>query len=137
MKIMGIDFGAVRTGVAVCDETMLLASPVCVITEKNEKALIAKLSELAADHKVEKIVAGRPVNMDGSVGDRTEINERLARLLEKASGISVAMWDERLTTVSAERALNVTNTRGKKRKDIIDAVSAVIILEAYMKFLGK
>ena len=133
MIILSVDYGDTRTGIAVCDKTEFLASPVTVITEKESEPLIEKITEIAKEKKAELIVVGLPVNMDGTHGERAQRCEDLAALTE-FSGIETVMRDERLTTVSAHNALNVTNTRGKKRKAVVDAVSAVMILQDYLDY---
>ncbi len=134
MIILSVDYGDTRTGIAVCDKTELLASPVTVITEKESKTLIEKITEIAAEKKAELIVVGLPVNMDGTHGERAQRCVDFAAALTEFSGIETVMRDERLTTVSAHKALNVTNTRGKKRKAVVDAVSAVMILQDYLDY---
>lgn len=134
MVIMSVDFGRARTGIAICDKGEFLASPVTVITEKYVPALVEKVAALALEKKAELIVVGLPVNMNGSEGESAINARRFAEDLHKASGIEVDMIDERCTTMEAHQFLNATNTRGKKRKAVVDAVSAVIILENY---LGK
>lgn len=132
MVIMAVDYGDVRTGLAVCDRNEILASPVDVIKESDRDALIKKIISAAENRKAEAFVVGLPKNMDGSHGFRAESCKEFAEELEKQSGLKVEMYDERLTTVSAHLALNMTDTRGKKRKAVVDAVSAVMILEDYM-----
>ena len=132
MIILGIDHGDVRTGVAVCDRNEILASPVTVITERSDEALAQKISALAEELRAEEIVMGLPKNMDGSVGFRAQAIEAFAETLRAAVHIPVVLRDERLTTVSAHQYLNATDTRGKKRKQTVDAVSAVLILEDYL-----
>ncbi len=132
MVIMSVDFGLARTGIAICDKSEFLASPVTVINEKYVPVLVQKVAALAADNKAELIVVGLPVNMDGSEGESAQNARRFADDLQKASGIEVDMMDERCTTMEAHQFLNATNTRGKKRKAVVDAVSAVIILENYL-----
>lgn len=134
MIIMSVDYGDVRTGVAVCDKNEMLASPVKVITETDRDVLSDDIANEAVRLKAEIIVVGLPKNMDGSEGFRAEACREFASLIEEKTGIDVALYDERLTTISAHNALNVTNTRGKKRKSVIDAVSAVMILEDYMRY---
>lgn len=131
---MSVDYGDVRTGVAVCDKNEMLASPVKVITETDRDVLSDDIANEAVRLKAEMIVVGLPKNMDGSEGFRAEACREFASLIEEKTGIDVALYDERLTTISAHNALNVTNTRGKKRKSVIDAVSAVMILEDYMSY---
>ena len=132
MVILGIDHGDVRTGVAVCDKNEILASPVTVITERRDEVLAQKLAALAKELHAEEIVMGLPKNMDGSVGFRAQAIEAFAETLRAALDIPVVLRDERLTTVSAHQYLNATDTRGKKRKQTVDAVSAVLILEDYL-----
>lgn len=134
MIIMSVDYGDVRTGVAVCDKNEMLASPVKVIKETDRDVLSDDIANESVRLKAEMIVVGLPKNMDGSEGFRAEACREFASLLEEKTGINVALYDERLTTVSAHNALNFTNTRGKKRKSVIDAVSAVMILEDYMRY---
>ncbi len=132
MVILSVDYGDARTGLAVCDRLGILASPVGVISQSYEPKLIKEIAEAAKKHSAELIVVGLPKNMDGSEGSRAEKCKAFAKLLEQETGIKTEMWDERLTTVSAHRALSVNNVRGQKRKDIVDAVSAVMILESYL-----
>lgn len=133
MIILSVDYGDVRTGIAVCDRMQILASPVCVITEKNRDLLVEKIAEIANEKKAERICVGIPQNMDGSYGFRSDACKELAALIEEKTGIPVGLQNERLTTVSAHNILNTADIRGKKRKSVIDAVSAVLILEDYMK----
>ena len=132
MVIMSVDYGDVRTGVAVCDKNEILASPVTVITDSNADSLAEKITSLSKDYRAEMFVVGLPKNMDGSEGFRADACKQFAANLQEKSGLTVDMYDERLTTVSAHNALNMTNTRGKKRKAVVDAVSAVMILDDYM-----
>jgi putative Holliday junction resolvase len=131
---MSVDYGDVRTGLAVCDKNEILASPVSVITEIDAEKLAEKIVAFSKEYRAESFVVGLPRNMDGSEGFRAEACKNFASLLSERSGLEVNLYDERLTTVSAHNALNATNTRGKKRKAIVDAVSAVMILEDYMAF---
>lgn len=135
MVIISVDYGDARTGIAACDKLQLLASPVCVIAEKDRERLIEKISEIAAERKAECFCVGLPKNMDGSLGFRAEACREFGEQLQKATSIPVVFRDERLTTVSAHSILNSNDVRGKKRKNIVDAVSAVLILEEYLKTL--
>lgn len=137
MKIMAVDYGDARTGIAVCDRTEFLASPVGTIEERKFDVLVQKVAYMAKQYEVEEIVVGLPLNMNGSKGPRAEICETFANALNEMTDIPVNMWDERSTTVQAHNYLNATNTRGKKRKDIVDTVSATIILDAYLEFRRK
>lgn len=132
MIIMSVDYGDVRTGIAVCDKMQILASPVCVITEKDRKKLAEKIKDIAKERKVERICIGVPQNMDGSYGFRSEACKEFGELLREVTGLEVAYQNERLTTVSAHNILNTVDVCGKKRKAVVDAVSAVLILEDYM-----
>lgn len=134
MIIMSVDFGDSRTGIAVCGKSEMIASPVTVIAEKDFEKCIEKTAALAKEQSAEQIVVGYPKNMNGTVGERAEKCRLFAEELEKLTGCPAVLWDERCTTVSAHNALNVTNTRGKKRKAVVDAVAAVIILESYLDY---
>ncbi len=132
MIIMAFDMGEARTGVAVCDKTELLASPVCVIEEGWLPKLVQKAAEQAKLLSAQMIVVGLPKNMDGSVGERARRCTEFADALREATGLETDLYDERLTTVSAHNVLNEVNVRGKKRKKTVDAVAATIILQAYI-----
>ena len=134
MIIMSVDFGDSRTGIAVCGKSELIASPITVIQEKDFEKCIEKTAALAKEQRAEEIVVGYPKNMNGTIGERCEKCTLFAQKLEELTGIPTKLWDERCTTVSAHNFLNETNTRGKKRKAVIDAVAAVIILESYLAF---
>ncbi len=133
MVILSVDYGDVRTGIAVCDKNEILASPVCVITERSREALVEKVHRLAVEKEAECLVVGLPKNMDGTEGFRAEACKAFADVLQQACGdIPVLLRDERLTTVSAHRALTDSGVFGKKRKQTVDAVSAVMILQDYI-----
>lgn len=133
MVILSVDYGDARTGIAACDALQMLASPVTVIHQTEKEPLADEICRIAAEKKAQKLVLGLPKNMDGSEGFRAQACREFAALLAEKSGLPVDFQDERLTTVSAHNALNLTNTRGKKRKAVVDAVSAVIILEDYLR----
>lgn len=133
MIIMSIDYGDVRTGLAVCDKFEYLASPAGVITESHESKLIAQIAQKAVEVKAEMLIVGLPKNMDGSKGERAIKCEKFAKKVEEATGLETKLVDERLTTCLAHRALSETNVRGKKRKAVVDAVSAVFILESFLQ----
>lgn len=137
MIILSVDYGDARTGVAVCNKMQLLASPVTVINQSYEPKVIAELKVLCQKYGAERIVVGLPKNMNGSEGERAQKCRCFAQALQEETGIETVMWDERLTTVSAHKALNVTNVTGKKRKNVVDAVSAVMILEDYLSAIKK
>lgn len=134
MKILAVDYGDARTGLALCDVGEMLASPIGVIHERNSDKLAQQIAEAAARQGAEEIVVGNPLNMNGTAGARSQLCREFAHKLREQCGIPVGMWDERSTTVTATHYLNVTNTRGKKRKDVVDAVAATIILESYMNY---
>ena len=132
MIIMSVDLGKARTGIAVCDKTEFLASPYTVKKKKSPKALPNKVAQAAKDVKAELIVVGLPKNMDGSEGESAQNARAFAETLRELTGIETVMQDERGTTVTAHNFLNTTNTRGKKRKNVVDEVAATIILQDYL-----
>lgn len=134
MKIMAVDYGDARTGIAVCDRTEFLASPVGVIEERNFNICVEKVVYMAKQYEVGEIVVGFPKNMNGSIGPRAEKCKIFADMIMESSGLPVVMWDERSTTVSAHNYLNETNTRGKKRKEAVDQLAASIILDSYLAY---
>ncbi|MDD3193262.1 MAG: Holliday junction resolvase RuvX [Oscillospiraceae bacterium] len=134
MKIMAVDYGDARTGLAACDRTEFLASPIGVIHEYNFDRTVDQVAYAVEEYQIGKVVVGHPVNMDGSTGERAQ---KCALFAEKLRGkvlVPVILWDERSTTVTAHQYLNETNTRGKKRKDVVDEVAASIILESYLAY---
>lgn len=135
MKIMAVDFGDARTGLAMCDRTEFLASPLGVIEEKSLPKTVEKIVWAAQEYEAAMIVVGLPRNMDGSEGERAQKSRRVADMLHNIlPDIPVELWDERGTTILASTYLNATDTRGKKRKKVIDAASAAIILESYLTY---
>ena len=137
MRVMAIDYGDVRTGIAVSDETASLTGEAWVVVESGVEKLAKTIAAEASSRNVSAIVVGYPKNMDGSIGPRAEKSEQLAEAVRKLCGIAVELWDERLTTMSANRILTATGRRGKKRKEKIDAVAASLILESYLGGLGN
>ncbi len=135
MYIMSVDLGKARTGIALSDNSESFAFPKAVITEYNTEKLVLRLCDLAKELSADLIVVGLPKNMDGTLGERAEECKEIAKKISELSGIETVLWDERLTTVSAHTALNFTDTRGKKRKETVDAAAAVIILEDYLTYL--
>lgn len=129
MIILGIDLGKARTGVAICDRGELLASPLTVVNEHNRERLVERLAALAQKNRAELLAVGLPRNMDGSEGESAQNAREVGALLEEATGLPVEFVDERGTTITAHGYLNATNTRGKKRKAVVDAVAATVILE--------
>lgn len=132
MIIMSVDLGKARTGIAVCDKTEFLASPFRVIFEKSPNKLPEKVAEAAKECKAELIVVGLPKNMDGTEGESAQNARAFAARLEELTGLKTVMQDERGTTITAHNFLNTTNTRGKKRKNVVDEVAATIILQDYL-----
>lgn len=135
MRIMGIDYGDSRVGVAVSDPLGITAQGVGTLQNKGKKQLSAQLLQILEEYKPEKIVLGMPKNMDGTLGFRAEETYKFEKLLKTLTEAEIILWDERLTTVGAAVFLNETNTRGKQRKKVIDTVSACLILENYMNSL--
>lgn len=132
MIIMSVDLGKARTGIAVCDKTEFLASPYKVIFEKSPTKLPEKVAEAVKETKAELIVVGLPKNMDGSEGESAQNARAFAQKITELTGIETVMQDERGTTITAHNFLNTTNTRGKKRKNVVDEVAATIILQNYL-----
>ncbi len=132
MKILAVDLGKARTGLAICDEGEVLATPAGVISEWNREKLLRDVAEQSEKLGAEQIVVGLPKNMDGSEGDSAQSARAFAESLRTLVSIPVAMQDERGTTITAHNYLNDTDTRGKKRKAVIDAVAATVILQDYL-----
>lgn len=133
MIILSVDLGKARTGLAICDRGEVLASPLSVIEERSRERLVEKIAAAAKEAGAERLVVGLPRNMDGSEGEAAQNARQTAVLLEESTGLPVALCDERGTTITAHGYLNATNTRGKKRKAVVDAVAAVVILEDYLR----
>lgn len=131
---MAIDYGMARTGLAVCDRTEFLASPVGVIHQRNFESLIKQLAVATLEFDVKMVVVGQPKNMDGSTGEKAQKCAELADKLQALIEIPVVLWDERQSTMQAHNYLNESNVKGKKRKEIIDEVAATIILESYLQY---
>lgn len=132
MKIMSIDYGDVRTGIAFCDVREIIASPYTVIKESYQPNLVKKIGEIIDKEKPGKIIIGLPRNMDGTYGYRCDECKSLATELSQISRIPIEFQDERLTTVMAHNILSDNNVKGRKRKEVVDAVSAVMILQSYI-----
>ncbi len=136
-KIMAIDYGDARTGVAISDLLCSIVGSTAVINSHNKEKAIGDIIRLAKENAVGEIVVGLPKNMDGTEGARAELCRSFAAELETAAGIKVTMWDERRTTVEAHNILSQHNYHGKKRKNTVDAVAASLILEGYLAFRGR
>ena len=132
MKILAVDFGDARTGLAVCDKSELIASPLGVISDHNRARVIEKILEAAKEQRSEQIVVGNPINMNGTLGPRAEKIQYFVELLESMTDIPIVKFDERLSTAAAHRILNETNIKSGKRKTVIDTLSAQIILQNYL-----
>lgn len=132
MKIMAVDLGDARTGLAVCDRTEFLASPIGVLHERVFENILKKVAIAVEEYDVKMVVVGHPVNMDGSAGERAQHCEEFARQLQARVDVPVTLWDERSTTVSAHGILSENAVYGKKRRDTVDEVAATVILEGFM-----
>ena len=134
MKILAVDLGKARTGLAVCDKNEVLASPAGVISEWNREKLAQTVAAEAASREAEEIVVGLPRNMDGSEGESAQSARAFAENLRALVSVPIVMQDERGTTITAHSYLNDTDTRGKKRKAVVDAVAATVILQDYLNY---
>lgn len=138
MRILGLDYGSKTMGVAVSDPLGFTAQGVEIIRRKSENKMrqtLARIEELIAQYQVEEIVLGLPKNMNNTLGDRAEKSLELKETLERRTGLPVVMWDERLTTVSANRVLMETGVRRENRKEHVDEIAAVFILQGYLDYL--
>jgi putative Holliday junction resolvase len=132
MRILGLDYGSKRIGVAMCDELGLTAQGLATITRKNRSRDVEAIRKLLQSHGVEKIVIGYPLRLDGTEGIQCEKVNRFASLLESTFAIPVVKWDETLTTKEAENILLEASVRRKKRKNVIDRLAACLILQDYL-----
>ena len=137
MKVMGIDYGDARTGVAISDLLCSIVGQTTVLPSRNTEKLLDQLMVLIKENQVGEIVVGLPKNMDGSEGPRAELCRAFADRLQEKSGLPVHMWDERRTTVEAHNILSQHNYHGQKRKNTVDAVAASLILEGYLNSLKR
>lgn len=133
-RIMGIDYGDARTGVALSDLLCSIVGSAQVVPSRNTQKAIADIVKIAKENEVGEIVVGLPRNMDGTEGSRAQLCREFADLLKEATGLPVAMWDERRTTVEAHNILSQHNYHGQKRKNTVDAVAASLILEGYLAY---
>ncbi|MGN0308117.1 MAG: Holliday junction resolvase RuvX [Lachnospiraceae bacterium] len=137
MRIMGLDFGSKTVGVAISDPLFLTAQGIEIIRRKEENKLrktLARIEELIVEYEVEELVLGYPKNMNDTLGERVEKTEEFKAHLERRTGLSVILWDERLTTVAADRAMIEGGLRRQERKEQIDKLAAVLILQAYLDY---
>jgi len=140
MRIMGLDYGSVTVGVAVCDPLGLTAQGIETITRKEENKLrqtCSRIEALIKEYEIETIVLGYPKNMNNTVGERAEKTEEFKAMLERRTGLPVILWDERLTTVAANRMLMESGVRREHRKEVIDKVAAALILQGYLDSLQE
>lgn len=134
VKVMGIDYGDARTGVAISDLLCTIVGTTAVVPSRNTEKAVADIVRMAKENQVGEIVVGLPKNMDGTEGPRAQLCREFAQILRDATGLPVAMWDERRTTVEAHNILSAHNYHGKKRKETVDAVAASLILEGYLAY---
>ena len=137
MRIMAIDYGDARTGIAMSDLLCSIVGSTTVIHNRNQDKVLEQILQLVKENQVTQLVMGLPKNMDGTEGVRAGLCRDFAQRIEHASGLPVAMWDERRTTVEAHNILSAHNYHGKKRKNTVDAVAASLILEGYLSFRGR
>ena len=136
-RIMAIDYGDARTGVAISDLLCSIVGTTTVVPSRNTDKAVADIVRMAKEQEVGTIVVGLPRNMDGSEGPRAELCRAFAERLAAETGLEIAMWDERRTTVEAHNILSEHNYHGKKRKNTVDAVAASLILEGYLNFRSR
>ena len=136
-RVMGIDYGDARTGVAMSDLLCSIVGSTAVVPSRNTEKAIADIVRMAKENEVGTIVVGLPRNMDGSEGPRAELCREFADKLGSATGLEIIMWDERRTTVEAHNILSQHNYHGQKRKNTVDAVAASLILEGYLNSLRR
>ena len=140
MRILGLDFGTKTVGVAVSDPLLITAQGVEIIRRKAPTKLrqtLARIEELVGEYGVEKIVLGYPKNMNNTEGERCESTQEFKEMLEKRTGLEVILWDERLTTVSADNAMMEMGIRRENRKEYVDEIAAIFILQGYLDFLAN
>lgn len=140
MRIMGLDFGSKTVGVAVSDALLLTAQGVEIIRRKEENKLrqtLARIEELIQEYEVDTLVLGKPKHLNGTEGVRVELTEEFKDKLERRTGLPVVLWDERLTTVAANRTMMEAGIRRENRKDYVDMIAATLILQGYLDYLGN
>lgn len=136
MKVMALDYGDARTGVAVSDAMGMIVGFTTVIAEWNREKTAEQVAELVKTHRPDRLVMGFPKNMDGTEGPRAALYREFAALVEEKTGMEVILWDERRTTIEAHNILSANGKKTKKHKKNVDAVAASLILEGYLRFLG-
>ena len=132
MKILGLDYGESRIGIAVSDALGMIATPLDTVCEKDRSLQLEKTAEVARQNRIEKLVVGYPKHMDGTIGHRAEYTEEFAKDLSEMLKVPYVMWDERLSSTEAHRILEAGGVSGKKRKTKVDKIAAVIILQGYL-----
>ena len=140
MRIMGLDYGSKTVGVVVSDALGLTAQGIEIVRRKSENKLrqtLARIEEIAKEYGVEKIVLGFPKHMNNDIGERAEKSLEFKEMLERRTGLPVVMWDERLTTVEADRTMMETGIRRENRKEYVDMIAAVFILQGYLDYLSN
>ena len=137
MRVMAIDYGDARTGIAISDALGMLTGTTTVIHSWNPEKTVQEIARLTRENGVERIVMGFPRNMDGSEGPRAELYRSFAAQVAQTAGMEPVLWDERRTTIEAHQILSAGNYHGKKRKNTVDAVAASLILEGYLSFLAS
>ena len=137
MRVMAIDYGDARTGIAMSDLLCSIVGSTTVIHSRNQDKVLEGIVQLAKENQVTELVMGLPKNMDGTEGARAALCRDFANRIQEATGLPVAMWDERRTTVEAHNILSAHNYHGKKRKNTVDAVAASLILEGYLGFRSR
>lgn len=137
MRVLAIDYGDARTGIAVSDASGLIVGQTTVIHSYNAEKTAQEIARLVRETGAERLVMGFPRNMDGTEGPRAALYREFAKRVEETCGMPVVLWDERRTTVEAHQILNDCNYHGKKRKNTVDAVAASLILEGYLSFLAR
>ena len=137
MRVMAIDYGDARTGIAMSDLLCSIVGSTTVIHSRNQDKVLEGIVQLAKENQVTELVMGLPKNMDGTEGTRAALCRDFANRIQEATGLPVAMWDERRTTVEAHNILSAHNYHGKKRKNTVDAVAASLILEGYLGFRSR
>lgn len=140
MRIMGLDYGSVTVGVAVSDELLLTAQGLEVVRRKQENKLrqtYQRIEELVKEYDVQKIVLGYPKHLNNSVGERAKKSEEFAENLKRRTGLPVVLWDERLTTITAHRVLDLASADLKEKRQVVDKVAASVILQNYLDYLAN
>jgi len=134
VKILAVDLGDARTGLAICDPGEMLAYPAGVIHQKDRNKIPGEVAAAAREQKAEMVLVGYPKNRNNTLGERAQLSERFAEKLRELLNVPVQLWDERGTTLAAQVALNAGTTKGKKKRQVVDAVAATILLESYLAF---